>query len=62
MTENSDNEISEEISEKFLNLPIEQQMLSEMGEYSCYLRSSLQKSSEIDMNHILLNLRNQVLQ
>lgn len=62
MTENSDEEISSEVSEKFLSLPIDPKLLSDMGEYSNFLRSSLQKSSEVNVHHVVLNLRNQVLQ
>jgi chromosome segregation ATPase len=61
-TEDSDDDISQESSEKFINLPINLKILKETAEYSSSLRSKLTVSSEIDQNHLIFHLKNQVLQ
>ena len=49
-------------SERFINLPIEKNLLNQMGEYTNSLRSKLNSDTEVDLNHTILGLRNQVLQ
>lgn len=61
-TEESDEDISQEPSEKFVNLPIEQELLNRCADYSSALRAKLVPASEIDIQHTVFNLKNQVLQ
>lgn len=61
-TEESDEDISQEPSEKFVNLPIEQELLNRCADYSSALRAKLVPASEIDVQHTIFNLKNQVLQ
>ena len=50
------------MSEKFLHLPIEKEMLGEMSEYFIHLRANLHKGSDVDVEYTVHSLRNQVLQ
>lgn len=61
-TEDSEDELSQEASENFMNLPINLSILQESSDYSSTLRSKLTPSSPIDLSHQILSLKSQVLQ